>query len=68
MRQLGIVSQATPTTESVTLRLSREVVERFCTTGNGWQLRVDEALKGMTQITFALAANNSQGFCCIEVG
>ena len=30
---------------STTIRLSREVVDRFRATGDGWQTRVDEALK-----------------------
>ncbi len=45
LQKLGIAPQAMPTTESVTLRLSREVVEQFRATGNGWQMRVDDALK-----------------------
>ncbi|PZN74027.1 MAG: hypothetical protein DM484_21915 [Candidatus Methylumidiphilus alinenensis] len=45
LQKLGMASQSPPATESVTLRLSREVVERFRATGNGWQMRVDDALK-----------------------
>jgi uncharacterized protein (DUF4415 family) len=45
LNKLGIASQSAPATESVTLRLSREVVERFRATGNDWQIRVDDALK-----------------------
>lgn len=37
--------QQAPTKERITIRLSREVVERFRATGDGWQTRVDEALK-----------------------
>lgn len=37
--------QKEPTKERITIRLSREVVERFRGTGDGWQTRVDEALK-----------------------
>lgn len=29
----------------ITIRLSQEVVDRFRATGNGWQARMDEALK-----------------------
>jgi uncharacterized protein (DUF4415 family) len=37
--------QKTPTKERITIRLSPEVVRRFRATGDGWQTRVDEALK-----------------------
>jgi len=37
--------RATVTKERITIRLTREVVERFRATGDGWQTRVDEALK-----------------------
>lgn len=37
--------QKLPTKESVTVRYSREVLEYFRSTGNGWQSRMDEALK-----------------------
>ncbi|OHC75731.1 MAG: hypothetical protein A3G18_02725 [Rhodospirillales bacterium RIFCSPLOWO2_12_FULL_58_28] len=33
------------TKERITIRLSREVVERFRASGAGWQTRVDAALK-----------------------
>lgn len=33
------------TKERITIRLSREVVETFRASGNGWQTRVDAALK-----------------------
>lgn len=36
---------ATVTKERITIRLSREVVEQFRASGNGWQTRVDAALK-----------------------
>lgn len=38
-------SQKTPTKERITIRLSPEVVQRFRDTGDGWQSRVDSALK-----------------------
>ncbi|MGH8475874.1 MAG: BrnA antitoxin family protein [Methylococcales bacterium] len=38
-------SQKAPNKERITIRLSREVVDRFRATGNGWQSRMDEALK-----------------------
>jgi len=41
-QKLGI--KAAPK-ENVTLPLSREVLDRFRATGNGWQARVDEALR-----------------------
>ena len=34
-----------PTKERITIRLSPEVVRRFRDTGDGWQTRVDAALK-----------------------
>lgn len=37
--------QKTPTKERITIRLSPEVVQRFRDTGEGWQSRVDTALK-----------------------
>ncbi len=38
-------AQKTPTKESTTIRLSREVIDHFRTTGRGWQGRIDKALK-----------------------
>ena len=37
--------QKAPTKERITIRLSPEVVQRFRDTGDGWQARVDSALK-----------------------
>ena len=37
--------QKTPTKERITIRLSREVVEQFRDSGEGWQARVDAALR-----------------------
>jgi uncharacterized protein (DUF4415 family) len=37
--------QKRPTKVAVSLRLTREVVERFKADGPGWQTRMDEALK-----------------------
>jgi len=37
--------QRQPTKVAVSLRLTREVVERFKAGGPGWQTRMDEALK-----------------------
>lgn len=37
--------QKTPTKERVTIRLSRDVVQRFRATGDGWQTRLDAALQ-----------------------
>ncbi|MDA8092318.1 MAG: BrnA antitoxin family protein [Betaproteobacteria bacterium] len=36
---------AVMTKERITIRLSREVVAQFRATGQGWQTRIDEALK-----------------------
>jgi uncharacterized protein (DUF4415 family) len=37
--------QKTPTKQQVTLRLDRDVIERFRATGTGWQKRINEALR-----------------------
>lgn len=37
--------RAAVTKERITIRLSREVVEQFRASGNGWQSRMDTALK-----------------------
>ena len=37
--------KAVVTKERITIRLSKEVVERFRASGEGWQTRVDAALK-----------------------
>jgi uncharacterized protein (DUF4415 family) len=37
--------QKTPTKERITIRLSPEVVQPFRATGDGWQSRLDAALK-----------------------
>lgn len=37
--------QKAPTKQQVTLRLDRDVVERFRATGPGWQARMNEALR-----------------------
>jgi uncharacterized protein (DUF4415 family) len=37
--------QKTPTKQQVTLRLDKDVVERFRATGAGWQSRINEALR-----------------------
>ena len=45
-RKLGVRGpQKAPTKERITIRLSRDVVERFRATGEGWQSRVDVALQ-----------------------
>lgn len=45
-RKLGVRGpQKAPTKERITIRLSRDVVERFRATGDGWQTRLDEALQ-----------------------
>ena len=38
-------SKAAVTKERITIRLSPDVVQPFRATGDGWQTRVDEALK-----------------------
>ncbi len=37
--------QKTPTKQQVTLRLDRDVVERFRATGEGWQGRINDVLR-----------------------
>jgi uncharacterized protein (DUF4415 family) len=37
--------QKAPTKKQVTLRLDRDVVDRFRATGRGWQSRINEVLK-----------------------
>lgn len=45
-RKLGVRGpQKAPTKERITIRLSRDVVNRFRATGDGWQTRVDSALQ-----------------------
>ena len=45
-KKLGVRGpQKTPTKERITIRLSREVVEQFRESGEGWQTRVDSALR-----------------------
>lgn len=45
-RKLGVRGrQKAPTKERITIRLSRDVLERFRATGNGWQSRMDDALQ-----------------------
>ena len=38
-------AQKAPTKERITIRLSREVVEQFRASGDGWQARVDAVLR-----------------------
>ena len=45
-KKLGVRGpQKAPTKERITIRLSREVVEQFRESGEGWQTRVDTALR-----------------------
>ena len=45
-QKLGVRgAQKSPTKDRITIRLSRDVVERFRATGDGWQTRVDAALQ-----------------------
>ena len=38
-------AQKSPTKQQVTLRLDKDVVERFRATGAGWQVRINDALR-----------------------
>jgi uncharacterized protein (DUF4415 family) len=45
-RRLGVRGpQRAPTKERITIRLSPDVVDAFRATGDGWQTRVDSALR-----------------------
>ncbi len=45
-KKLGVRgTQKTPTKERITIRLSREVVNQFRESGEGWQTRIDAALQ-----------------------
>ncbi|WP_239292862.1 BrnA antitoxin family protein [Candidatus Nitrotoga sp. 1052] len=45
-KKLGVRGpQKAPFEERITIRLSREVVEQFRESGEGWQTRVDAALR-----------------------
>ena len=45
-RKLGVRGpQRTPTKERITIRLSRDVVDQFRATGDGWQTRIDTVLQ-----------------------
>lgn len=45
-KKLGVRGlQKEPTKERITIRLSQEVLEQFRATGDGWQTRVDAALR-----------------------
>ena len=46
MKKLGVRGrQKAATKERISIRLSQEVVEQFRATGQGWQSRIDAALK-----------------------
>lgn len=46
MKKLGVRgAQKAPTKERITIRLSADVVQTFRATGEGWQARLDEALR-----------------------
>jgi len=46
LKKLGLRGpRKTPTKERVTIRLSPDVVQTFRATGEGWQTRVDGALR-----------------------
>ena len=46
VKKLGVRGpQKAPTKERITIRLSREVVDPFRESGEGWQTRVDAALR-----------------------
>lgn len=38
-------AQIAPTKQQISLRVSRDVLERFRATGRGWQTRMDQALR-----------------------
>jgi uncharacterized protein (DUF4415 family) len=45
-KKLGVRGpQKAPTKERITIRMSRDVVDRFRQSGDGWQTRIDKALR-----------------------
>lgn len=40
--------QKSPTKEAISIRLDRDVLERFRATGDGWQSRINDALRKVT--------------------
>ena len=55
--------QKAPKKVAVTVRYSQEVVEYFKATGEGWQVRVDDALKEwIIRHSFALGHNNEHSY------
>jgi uncharacterized protein (DUF4415 family) len=42
---VGTGPQKAPTKERISIRLSRDVVETFRASGEGWQTRIDNALR-----------------------
>jgi uncharacterized protein (DUF4415 family) len=58
-RKLGVRgAQKAPTKERITIRLSRDVLERFRATGDGWQTRVDAALQDWLRKHKVLASHD----------
>lgn len=50
LKKLGVRGQQkAPTKERITIRLSHDVVNAFRATGDGWQSRIDAALKTYLQ-------------------
>jgi uncharacterized protein (DUF4415 family) len=45
----GTAEQETPTKIRITIRLSRDVIEKFRSTGEGWETRLDAALRDWLQ-------------------
>ena len=46
MKKLGVRgAQKAPTKERITVRLSPDIVQTFRATGEGWQVRLDAALR-----------------------
>ncbi len=51
LKKLGVRgSQKMPTKERITIRLSPEVVAAFRASGDGWQTRMDAALRGWLKL------------------
>lgn len=50
MKKLGVRgAQKAPTKERITIRLSPDIVQTFRATGEGWQARLDAALRDWLQ-------------------
>jgi uncharacterized protein (DUF4415 family) len=52
--------QKTPTKEAVSLRLDRDVLDHFRSTGPGWQTKVNDVLRKSAQVATATASKDAR--------